>query len=212
MVAPQGLDEMSYDPKYKRFTVIKQMKNRNAKPFIIKFNYKDENIPYVKKVNKKLVIGNYKPSSLFTARRTNNFRQSKMFVDKKKKKILKSGFQKNRKQQTKNMRNKQSHKIELNALMDKCIQENSKQRICFKCGRQTLIDKVYHKKLQQKIKYVKDFYSYLRQSHKGECLNQQITLLTMLICHQRDVLRQEYDKLLQSKDHINKIKILLDEI
>ena len=67
MVAPQGLNETSCDPKYKEFTVIERVrnKNRNAKPAIIKFKNKDENIPYVKKINEKLFIANYKPSSLY---------------------------------------------------------------------------------------------------------------------------------------------------
>ena len=66
IIAPQGPTETPYDPKYKKFTVIKQIKNRNneeAKPKIIEFNCKDENIPYVKKINEKMVIMNYKPTS-----------------------------------------------------------------------------------------------------------------------------------------------------
>ena len=60
MVAPQGTNETSCDPKYKKFMVIKRVKNKNskAKPAMIEFNYKD-------KINEKLVIRNYKLSSLY---------------------------------------------------------------------------------------------------------------------------------------------------
>ena len=49
MVAPQGPNETSCAPKYKKFTVIKRVKNKNskAKSAIIDFNYNDEYIPNV---------------------------------------------------------------------------------------------------------------------------------------------------------------------
>ena len=83
MVAPQGPNETSCDPKCKKFTVIGHIKNRNrkAKPAIIEFNDKDEDIPYVKKINEKLFIANYKPSSLYTARKMAHSKQSHRSVE-----------------------------------------------------------------------------------------------------------------------------------
>ena len=137
-VAPQGPNETSCNPKYKKFTVIKRVKNNNskAKSAIIEINYKDEDIPYVEKINEKLVTRNYKPSSLYTTRNMAHSKQSHKFVDKSE--TIKPGRHKNKnKKQTRKMRNDNFHKNQLNSLMHNCIEGNiSKNQACFKCGEQ----------------------------------------------------------------------------
>ena len=98
-------------------------------------------------LNEKLVIGNYKPSSLYTARNMARSKQSHKFVDKIE--TIKSRHHNNRKQQTRKMRNDKFHKNELNALMNDCIQDYTPtNQTCFKCGEQAHKNKTYRKELR----------------------------------------------------------------
>ena len=96
MVAPEELHETSCDPKTKRFTVIRRVKDRKSNVL------KDENIPHVKIVDKKLTVINYAPTSLYTARTLARSQQSHQFVRESETKVIRR--QKQRKKQTKKMR------------------------------------------------------------------------------------------------------------
>ena len=166
MVAPQGPNETSCNPKYKKFTLIRQVKNKNrkAKPAIIEFNYKDEDIPYVKKKNEKLVIINYKASSLYIVRKMDHSEQFHKFAEISETKK----FRRQHKmiQQTRKVKNNKFHDSDLK--IENYIKSNKNaDQACFKCEHQHE-NTAQHKKLQLQLKFAKDFCLYLRKNHQCE--------------------------------------------
>ena len=213
IVAPQGLDETSCDPNYKKFTVVKRAKkkNRNAKPAIIEFNDKDENIPYVKKMNERLFIANYKPSSLYTARKMAHSKQSHKFVARSETRRFRC--QNKKIQHARKVRDIKFHEKEFNLFKDQIHHNKFAVQTCSKCQHEHK-NTANNKELQKKLKSARDFLQYMRKSHKENynCSKMQIVFLNNLIRQEQQLIKKECEKLSKHKNNIDTLQSYLDEL